>query len=88
MMLPLWSRPALGMEWVTDEWAIVRRVLAMNFPQFCLELMNDYTAREIVDCWETLPIVCRAKEPRGPSSTKSARANDKWWVGRWRLGRR
>ncbi len=72
MMVPLWS--AVGDQWVMGQWVTVRRVLAMSFPRFCLELMSvtDYTARELVDCWETLPIVRHGKSARGTSSSQSA----------------
>ena len=31
----------------------------------CSEMMGDYTARELVDCWETLPIGCHGRWGRG-----------------------
>ena len=66
MMLPLWSKSAVGGEWVTDEWAMVRRVLAISFPRLCVELMGQYTAREIAEAWERSPIVCNRKPSGGP----------------------
>ena len=31
----------------------------------CSEMMGDYTARELVDCWETLSIGCHGRWGRG-----------------------
>ena len=47
MILPLWSRSAVCGTWVADELAMVRRVVAISFPQLCMELMGQYTARTI-----------------------------------------
>ena len=66
MIIPLWSQSAVGDEWVTDEWAMVRRVLAISFPRRCLELMGRYTAREIAEAWERFPIVSNRKGSGGP----------------------
>ena len=71
MIIPLWSQSAVGDEWVTDEWAMVRRVLAISFPRLCVELMGQYTARQIEAAWETFPIVSNIKPSGGPPSRGS-----------------
>ena len=66
MILSLWSWSAVGGTWVTDEWAMVRRVPAISFPQLCLELMGQFTARAIEAAWESFPIVSDRKSSGGP----------------------
>ena len=61
MILPLWSRSAVCGTWVADELAMVRRVVAISFPQLCMELMGQYTARTIEAAWERFPIVSRRR---------------------------
>ena len=68
MILALWSQSAVGGTWVTDEWAMVRRVPAISFPQLCLELMGQFTARAIEAAWESFPIVSDRKSSGGPPS--------------------
>ena len=66
MILSLWSWSADGGTWVTDEWAMVRRVPAISLPQLCLELMGQFTARAIEAAWESFPIVSDRKASGGP----------------------
>ena len=68
MILPLWSWSAVDDTCVTDEWAMVRRVLAISFPQLCLELMGQYSARAIEAAWLTFPIVSDRQNSGGPAS--------------------
>ena len=68
MILSLWSWSAVGGTWVSDEWAMVRRVPAISFPQLCLELMGQFTARAIEAAWESFPIVSDRKNSGGPPS--------------------
>jgi len=68
MILSLWSRSAVGGTWVTDEWAMVRRVPAISFPQLCLALMGQFSARAIEAAWQSFPIISDRKASGGPSS--------------------
>ena len=61
MILPLWSRSAVCGTWVADELAMVRRVVAISFPQLCMELMGPYSARTIEADWERFPVVSRGR---------------------------
>ena len=73
MIIPLWSRSTVGGKWVADEFAMVRRVLAISFPQLCLALKDQYSAKAIEQAWETFPIVSDRKSSGGPPSAKSRR---------------
>jgi len=79
MILPLWSRSAVGGTWVADELAMVRRVVAISFPQLCMELMGQYTARTIEAAWERFPIVSRRRR-RARRASGSA-VGDHWAQG-------
>ena len=68
MILPLWSRSAVCGPWVADELAMVRRVPAIIFPQLCLELMGQFSARDIEAAWESFPIVSDRLPSGGPPS--------------------
>jgi len=71
MIIPLWSRSTVGGKWVADEFATVRRVLAISFPQLCLALKDQYSAKAIEKAWETFPIVSDRKSSGGPPSARS-----------------
>ena len=76
MIIPLWSRSTVGGKWVADVFATVRRVLAISFPQLCLALKDQYSAKAIVQAWETFPIVSDRKSSGGPPSQRSRRTRN------------
>ena len=76
MIIPLWSRSTVGGKWVADVFATVRRVLAISFPQLCLALKDQYSAKAIEQAWETFPIVSDRKSNGGPPSAKSRRTRN------------
>jgi len=66
--------------------AIFREVLGVPFPCFAFINRESFTAAQIEEAWQKLPILRRGKGTRGTSTTSGS---SKWrrkddWSGRWR----
>ena len=54
---------------------LVRRVLAFNFPSLCWVFHNIFTAAELVEAWECMPLVRVAK---GGRAVNAGRQQWRW----------